>query len=114
MGFRCALLDNLNTMQDNPPSCTPSHPLDKAVTCPQAHAAAAEQTRAAATEDNARLRADWAAACAERDTNISTAAELRGELSRHMDVTGKTVEVLEEEKARAVELSSRNRAQARG
>lgn len=88
-------------------------PPHTAVPARQAHAAAAEQTRAAATEDNARLRADWGAACAERDSNISTVAELRGELSRHMDVTGKTVEVLEEEKARAAQLSSKNLAQVR-
>lgn len=79
----------------------------------QAHAAAAEQTRAAATEDNVRLRADWAAACAERDSNISTVAELRVELSRHQDVTGKTAEVLEEERERAAQLSSQNQAQVR-
>ena len=47
----------------------------------------------------------------ERDANISTVAELRSELSRYRDVTGKTAEVLEEEKARAAQLSTQNQAQ---
>ena len=51
------------------------------------------------------------AACVERDANISTVAELRSELSRYRDVTGKTAEVLEEEKARAAQLSTQNQAQ---
>ena len=78
---------------------------------PQAHAAAAEQARASATEDGARLRGDWVAACGERDANIAAVAELRAELSRYRDATGKTAEVLEEEKARAADLTSKHRAQ---
>ncbi len=50
--------------------------------CAQAHAAAVEQARASATEDSSRLRSDWVAACAERDANVATVAELRAELSR--------------------------------
>ena len=77
----------------------------------QAHAAAAEQARASATEDTARLRGDWVAACGERDANVATVLELRAELSRYRDATGKTAEVLEEEKARAADLTSKHRAQ---
>jgi hypothetical protein len=87
------------------------HDHDRGAPLSQAHAAAAEQARASATEDSARLRADWVAACAERDANIAAVAELRAELSRYRDATGKTAEVLEEEKARAADLTSKHRAQ---
>ncbi|KAL4519310.1 hypothetical protein Ndes2526A_g00403 [Nannochloris sp. 'desiccata'] len=93
--------------------------LGDALSALQAANSSSESVRQAAAEEAARLRADLASACAERNSLSADVARLRGEtdaqrkeLERFRAVTGKDVAALEAERASSAALVNRTEAQA--
>ena len=93
--------------------------LGDALSALQTASASNESMRQAAAEEAARLRADLAAACAERNSLQFDVTRLReeneaqrNEVERYKAVTGKDVAALEAERASNAALSSRTAAQA--
>jgi kinesin family protein C1 len=93
--------------------------LGDALSALQAANSSSETVRQAAAEEAARLRADLASACAERNSLSADVTRLRGEtdeqrkeLERFRTVTGKDVAALEAERASSAALVNRTEAQA--
>lgn len=85
----------------------------------QAANSSTETSRQAVADEAARLRADLAAACAERNSLAGDVTRLRGEseeqrrdLERFRAATGKDLAALESERASSALLSNRTQAQA--
>ncbi|KAK9814021.1 hypothetical protein WJX73_009377 [Symbiochloris irregularis] len=86
--------------------------LEQQLEAARGSAEAADTARRGVAGDADRLRVELVSTTTNRDAAVEEGARLRSELSRFKEATGKSVELLEREKADKAHLESTNQAQA--